>query len=105
MAAKIKRDDTVVVIAGREKGKTGKVIRINTDTNRVTVEGVNMVKRHQKQRAMGTPGGIIEKEASLHVSNVMLVNPDTNKAERTRFTFLNDGRKVRVGVKSGRQYD
>lgn len=105
MAAKIKRDDTVVVIAGREKGKTGKVIRINTDTNRVTVEGVNMVKRHQKQRAMGMAAGIIEKEAPLHVSNVMLVNPDTNKPERTRFTFLNDGRKVRVGVKSGRQYD
>ncbi len=105
MAAKIKRNDTVLVISGREKGKTGRVIRVNTLTNRITIEGVNLVKRNQKPRAMGVTAGIIEKEAALHASNVMLVNPDTNKPERTRFTFLNDGRKVRVGVKSGRQYD
>lgn len=105
MAAKIKRNDTVMVITGREKGKTGKVIRVLTDTQRVVVEGVNLVKRHQRPRGLGQQGGIIEKEAPLHVSNVMLVDPDTNKPERTRFTFLNDGRKVRVGIKSGRQYD
>ena len=105
MAAKIKRNDTVMVMAGREKGKTGKVIRVITATNRVVIEGVNMVKRHARPRGMGMPAGIIEKEAPLHVSNVMLYSEKLGKPERTRFQFLDDGRKVRVGVRSGEMYD
>ncbi len=105
MAAKIKRNDTVMVIAGRERGKHGKVTHVNTVTNRITIEGINMVKRHAKPRNMGQPAGIIEKEAPLHISNVMLYSEKLGKPERTRFQYLEDGRKVRVGLRSGEMYD
>ncbi|BAT72211.1 large subunit ribosomal protein L24 [Thermosulfidibacter takaii ABI70S6] len=94
MAAKIKREDFVVVIAGKDKGKKGKVLRVIPKRQRVVVEGVNIVKKHQKPTAT-TAGGIIEKEAPIHVSNVMLVCPKCGKATRVGFAFLEDGTKVR----------
>ncbi|RUO75515.1 50S ribosomal protein L24 [Pseudidiomarina taiwanensis] len=96
MAAKIKRDDEVVVLAGKDKGKRGKVLKVDTAKNRVFVEGVNIVKKHQKPNpALGVAGGVIEQEASIDVSNVAVYNPETGKADRVGFRF-EDGKKVRV---------
>ncbi|CUS48553.1 MAG: LSU ribosomal protein L24 RplX [Idiomarinaceae bacterium HL-53] len=96
MAAKIRRDDEVIVLAGKDKGKRGKVLKVLTGENRVVVEGVNIVKKHQKSNpAMNEPGGIIEKEASIHVSNVAVFNAATSKADRVGFK-IEDGKKVRV---------
>ncbi|EKE83625.1 50S ribosomal protein L24 [Idiomarina xiamenensis] len=95
MAAKIRRDDEIVVLAGKDKGKRGKVLKVLPEQNRVVVEGVNVVKKHQKPNpAMGVSGGIVEQEASIHVSNVAILNPETNKADRVGFRF-EDGKKVR----------
>ncbi|SDB50837.1 LSU ribosomal protein L24P [Pseudidiomarina indica] len=95
MAAKIKRDDEVVVLAGKDKGKRGKVLKVDTASNRVFVEGVNIIKKHQKPNpALGVAGGIVEQEAALHVSNVAIYNPETGKADRVGFRF-EDGKKVR----------
>ncbi|MFC0444149.1 50S ribosomal protein L24 [Pseudidiomarina halophila] len=95
MAAKIKRDDEVVVLAGKDKGKRGKVLKVDTAKNRVFVEGVNIVKKHQKPNpALGVAGGVIEQEASIDVSNVAVYNPETGKADRVGFK-LEDGKKVR----------
>ncbi|KFZ27852.1 50S ribosomal protein L24 [Pseudidiomarina atlantica] len=95
MAAKIKRDDEVVVLAGKDKGKRGKVLKVDTAKNRVYVEGVNIVKKHQKPNpALGVAGGVIEQEASIDVSNVAIYNPETGKADRVGFKF-EDGKKVR----------
>lgn len=95
MAAKIKRDDEVVVLAGKDKGKQGKVLKVLTDKDRVIVEGVNVVKKHQKPNpALGESGGIVETEAPIHVSNVAILNPETGKADRVGFRF-EDGKKVR----------
>ncbi len=96
MAAKIKRNDTVLVIAGRERGKRGKIARILPKENRAVVEGMNMVKRHARPRGLGQPGGIIEKEAPLHLSNLMLVCTKCDRPVRVGFTRLDDGSKVRV---------
>ncbi|MCL4153281.1 UNVERIFIED_CONTAM: hypothetical protein GTU68_013816 [Idotea baltica] len=94
--AKIKRDDEVVVIAGKDKGKRGKVQRILED-GRVIVSGVQMIKKHQKPNPqLEIPGGIIEKEAPIAVSNIAIVNPETNKADRVGYKVLDDGKKVRV---------
>lgn len=92
---RIRKGDQVIVIAGKDKGRQGSVIRfVNPD--RVLVEGVNMVKRHTKANpARNISGGIIEREATIHVSNVMLFNPSTRKADRVGFRTLEDGRKVR----------
>jgi len=96
MAAKIKRDDEVVVLAGKDKGKRGKVLKVVTDTGRVIVEGVNVVKKHQKPNpALNVPGGIVEQEAPIHASNVAIYNPETGKADRVGFRF-EDGKKVRT---------
>jgi len=93
---KIKRDDEVIVIAGKDKGKRGKVNRVTKD-GRLIVAGVNMIKRHTKPNPMlGTPGGIVEKEAPIQASNVAIFNPTTNKADRVGFKVLEDGKKVRV---------
>jgi large subunit ribosomal protein L24 len=101
MARKIRRDDEVVVLAGKDKGKTGKVTSVLTSDNRVVVEGVNMVKKHTKPNPqLGEPGGIIEKEASIHVSNVAIVNPATGKADRVGFRE-EDGKKVRFFKSNG----
>ena len=95
MAAKIKRDDEVVVLAGKDKGKQGKVLKVLTDKDRVIVEGVNVVKKHQKPNpALGEAGGIVEQEAPIHVSNVAIFNPETGKADRVGFR-AEDGKKVR----------
>jgi large subunit ribosomal protein L24 len=102
---KIKKDDTVLVIAGRERGKTGKVIRVMRDKDKLLVERVNMVKRHQKGTGPQHPGGIIEKEAPLHISNVMVICPQTNKTTRVRRRRTDEGKGVRVSVKSGEAID
>lgn len=92
---KIRKGDEVIVVAGKDKGRTGKVIRVTAD-ERVFVEGVNMIKKHAKPNpARGVAGGIIEREASIHVSNVALFNPATKRADRVGFRILDDGRKVR----------
>jgi large subunit ribosomal protein L24 len=93
---KIKKGDEVIVIAGRDKGKRGAVVRVMTD-DRVVVENVNMIKKHQKPNPQaGIGGGIVEKESALHVSNVAIYNRATGKADRVGFKVLEDGRKVRI---------
>lgn len=93
---KIRKGDTVVVIAGKDKGKRGTVLD-RVDDERLVVEGVNRVKKHAKPNPMkGQPGGIIEKEMPIHISNIALFNPATKKADRVGFKQLDDGRKVRV---------
>ena len=101
---KIKRDDTVEVIAGREKGKRGKVIRVDRKKERVLVEGVNFVKRHTRPNQQVRQGGIIEKEAPIDASNVMIVDPQTNAPTRVR-AGEKDGKKVRIAAKSGAVLD
>ena len=98
---KIKKDDDVIVIAGKDKGKRGSVTKV-TPNNRVFVSGVNMVKRHTKANPnAGVAGGIVEKEASMSISNVMLFNPKTSKGDRVGFKVLDDGRKVRIFKSNG----
>ena len=96
MAARIRKGDTVVVITGADKGKRGEVLSVRPKENRAVVQGVNIAKKHTKPQGMGKPGGIIEAEATIHLSNVMLLNPKTNKPTRVGFRVLDDGRKVRV---------
>lgn len=101
MANKIRRDDEVVVLAGKDKGKQGKVLKVLIADNRVIVEGVNLVKKHTKPNPqLGVAGGIVEKEASIHVSNVAIVNPATGKAYRVGFRF-EDEKKVRFFKSNG----
>jgi len=103
MTSKIRRDDEIVVIAGKDKGKQGKVLKVITGKDRLIVEGVNLVKKHQKPNPqLSVPGGIIEKEASIHVSNIAIVNPETGKADRVGFRF-EDGKKVRIFKSNGEQ--
>lgn len=98
--AKIKRDDEVIVIAGKDKGKRGRVAQVRAD-NRILVTGINMVKKHQKANPQaGVQGGIIEKEAPIQVSNIAIFNPQTNKADRVGFRF-EDGKKVRFFKSNG----
>ncbi|MDD6177914.1 MAG: 50S ribosomal protein L24 [Succinivibrionaceae bacterium] len=95
MAAKIRRDDEVIVIAGKDKNKTGKVELVLVKEHKVIVKGINLVKKHQKPNpALGIQGGIIEKEAPIDVSNVAILNPSTQKADRVGFR-IEDGKKVR----------
>ena len=108
MAARIKKDDTVVVLAGKDKGATGKVLKVFVEEQRVLVEGVNMAKRHTAPNVTHPQGGVIAKEASLHISNVALRDPKTGKATRVGFKFVGEGasrRKVRVAKGSGVQID
>ncbi|AXS41047.1 50S ribosomal protein L24 [Breoghania sp. L-A4] len=100
MAAKIKKGDTVVVLAGRDKGKSGEVIKMIPDSGRVLVRGVNVVKRHTRQTQQ-TEAGIISKELSIDVSNVAIADPKDGKATRVGFKTTDDGRKVRVAKRSG----
>ncbi len=98
---KIKRDDEVIVIAGRDKGKRGKVTRVMAD-GRLIVSGINMIKKHQKPNPqLGVPGGIVEKEASIQASNVAIYNPATQKADRVGFKILENGDKLRVFKSNG----
>jgi large subunit ribosomal protein L24 len=101
---KIKKGDRVVVITGRDKGKTGEVLRVIREESRVVVQGVNIVKRHTKPSAAST-GGVVEKEAALHISNVAHVDPKTSKPTRVGYKVLEGGRKVRVARKSGETID
>ena len=101
MANKIRRDDEVVVLAGKDKGKTGKVISVVNESNKLIVEGVNLVKKHQKANPQANiAGGVVEKEAPIHVSNVAIVNPATGKADRVGFRFEDD-KKVRFFKSNG----
>lgn len=102
---KIRRDDEVIVIAGKDKGKRGKVVTVRTD-GRLVVSGINMIKKHQKPNPMlGTPGGIVEKEAPIQASNVAILNPETNKADRVGFAFTEEGKKQRVFKSTGKPVD
>jgi large subunit ribosomal protein L24 len=107
MAARIKKGDNVVVIAGRDKGRSGEVIEMRRDAGRVLVRGINMVKRHQRQSA-SQEGGIISKEAPIHVSNVALADPKDGKPTRVGFKFVGKGedrKKVRVAKRTGVEID
>jgi large subunit ribosomal protein L24 len=97
---KIKKGDNVVVLAGRDKGKHGEVVKVFPSENRVIVQGVNTVRRHQKQ-APGKEGGIISKEAPLHVSNIAIEDPKDGSPSRIGYKVLDDGRKVRYAKRSG----
>jgi large subunit ribosomal protein L24 len=103
--ARIRKDDQVVVIAGKDKGARGRVLTILRDTERVVIEGVNRVKRHTKPTPKNPSGGIIEKEAAIHLSNVMLLDAKTDKPTRVRAGTDKNGKKVRVSVKSGAVID
>jgi large subunit ribosomal protein L24 len=104
MTAKIKKGDRVIVTTGRDKGKKGEVLKVFPKENRALVSGVNVVKRHQRQTAK-VQGGIVNKEASVHLSNLAHVDPKSGDATRIGFKILGDGRKVRVARKSGEVID
>jgi large subunit ribosomal protein L24 len=109
-APKVRRDDMVKILAGKDKGKTGRVLRVEPKKNRVFVEGINIQKRHQRPRSIRDAqraqeiGGVIEREGPVHISNVMLLDPQTN--EPTRVAIRREGgRRVRVAKKSGEAFD
>ena len=104
MAAKVKKGDQVVVIAGKDKGKKGEVLRVLPEDNRLVVQGVNVVTKHTKP-SMTSQGGMVKLEGAIHVSNVALVDPKSNEATRVGFKTLEDGRKVRIARRSGEQID
>ncbi len=110
MALKIRRDDTVAVISGKDKGKTGRVLRVDLKKDKVFVEGLNMQKRHSRPRSLremqrpGEVGGVIEREGPIHISNVMLVDPSTNKPTRVGVS-REGGRRTRVARRSGEAID
>ena len=108
MAAKLRKDDLVVVMSGKDSGKQGKVLRVDPKRSRLFVEGLNMVKRHQRPRSLKDTqrqgqavGGVIEKEGPIHISNVMLVDPGTGKPTRIGVKRNDEGKRVRVALKSG----
>ena len=111
MAAKIRRGDTVAVIAGKDAGKQGKVLRVDPKRSRLFVEGLNMVKRHQRPRSLkdtqrgGKVGGVIEKEGPIHVSNVALLDPKENKPTRVGVKRTEQGTRMRVALRSGTELD
>ena len=98
---RLQKGDNVIVIAGKDKGKKGKVMRLFNETDRVVVEGVNLVKRHMKPNPRMQQGGILEREQPLAASNVMLVDPSTGKGTRIKVKTDDKGNKIRVAVKSG----
>lgn len=108
---KIKKGDLVHVIAGKERGdfsnvaKRGKVLKVFPETNRVLIERINFIKRHQRPSRTNQQGGIVEREAAIHASNVMLVDPKTNRPTRVGYKILGDGTKVRIAKDSGEQLD
>ena len=101
---RLRKGDDVVVISGRDKGKTGSILRVIRSEGRVIVDGINMVKRHTRP-SQGQPGGIVDKEAPIHISNVALADPKDGSATRVGYKFLGDGRKVRVAKQSGEVID
>jgi large subunit ribosomal protein L24 len=110
MALKIRRDDTVRVIAGKDKGRTGRVLRVDPHGQKVYVEGANIIKRHTRPRTLRDTqraqelGGIVEKEGPIHISNVMLIDPDSGEPSRVGVK-RDGGRRVRVAKKSGKEID
>ena len=108
---RIRKDDSVKVIGGKDAGKTGRVVRTEPKKERVYVEHLNMVKRHERPRAVkdtqrgGQVGGIVEKEGPIHISNVMLLDPSDNKPTRVRIVRGDDGKRRRVGVRKGTEID
>ena len=96
----IKKDDTVIVLAGEDKGKTGKVLKVLVDKNRAIVEGINIVSKSAKPSAKNPQGGIIKQEAPIHISNLSLVDPKSGKATRIAIKTTEDGKKVRIAKKS-----
>ena len=107
MAAKIRKGDKVVVLTGRDKGRTGEVIEVRPDHDRALVRGINMVKRHQRQTAQ-QEGGIISKESSIHLSNLALADPKDGKPTRIGFKFVGEGnarKKIRIARRSGVEID
>ncbi|WP_395648089.1 50S ribosomal protein L24 [Terricaulis sp.] len=108
MSSKIRKDDMVIVLAGKDKGRSGRVIAVLPKENRVVVEGVNLVKRHTKPDVAHPQGGVVSKEAPLHISNVAVRDPKTGKATRVGFKMTGEGdsrRKVRVAKGSGVEID
>ena len=105
MAANIRKGDTVLVLAGKDQTKRGEVERIIPKSHRIVVQGVNMIKRHQRPQPGVRQGGIIERPNALHISNVALVCPNCNEPTRVSFTFLEDGRKVRRCKKCNETFD
>jgi large subunit ribosomal protein L24 len=102
----IRKNDTVIVRAGKDRGKRGRVLRVIAGANRLVVEGVNMIKRHTRPNPQkNIKGGIVEREAPIHASNVMLVDPDSSEATRIGSRTLPDGRRVRISRKSGSVVD
>jgi len=101
---RIKKGDEVVVLSGKERGKRGKVLRVLRKDERVLVQGVNMIKRHTRPSQV-SPGGILEREAALHISKVALIDPKLGKPTRVGYKFLEDGRKVRFAKLSGEVID
>ena len=104
MAAKIRKGDKVVVLAGRDKGRTGEVVSVDPHAGRALVRGVNMVKRHQRQSPQ-QEGGIVSKELPVHLSNVAIADPKDGKPTRVGFKFGSDGRKLRFAKRSGAEID
>jgi len=103
--AHVRKGDTVMVVAGKERGKKGKVLRVIPEKGRVVVERLNMIKKHQRPTQKVRQGGIIEREGSIHLSNVMLVDPSSGKPTRVGMKALSDGKKVRVARRSGEMLD
>ena len=101
MAARIRKGDRVVVITGSDKGKRGEVLRVLPKDDRAVVQGVNIAKKHTKPKGMGQPGGIVEAEATIHLSNLAFVDPKSDKPTKIGFRVLDDGRKVRVAKATG----
>ena len=101
---KIKKGDNVIIITGRDKGKTGEVLRVFPADSRVIVQGINVAKRHTRPR-MGDPGGIVEKELAIHISNVAHIDPGSSRPSRIGYRRLEDGRKVRFARRSGEIID
>ena len=99
----IKKGDTVIVLAGEDKGKTGKVLKVDVDKQRAIVQGVNVVKKSAKPSAKNPQGGIVEQEASIHISNLNLIDPKSGKPTRVGIKINEDGKKVRVAKKSGEE--
>ena len=95
------KNDMVKILSGKYSGKTGKVLKVYPDKNRLIVEGVNIIKKHTKPSQKNPRGGIVEKESSIHISNVMVIDPKTNEPTRVGYKFLEDGTKVRISKKSG----
>jgi len=104
MPARIRKGDTVIAISGKDKGKSGTVLQVRPGDDKAIVEGLNIIKRHTKPRPPAEPGGVIEKPAPIHLSNLALVDPETKKPTRVRIETV-DGKRVRVAARSGKRID